>query len=132
MIDNKKDIVNENDIKFLVEAFYRKVLENNLISHFFKDPSNFSFETHLPIMIEFWKTLLLNTNSYHGNPMIKHVNLNSKTPIDKEHFSQWLILWEQTVSDLFEGEVANTAISKAKSIAQIMQIKLHSNNKLSI
>ncbi len=58
-------------------------------------------------MYDFWGSVLLGTNAYKGNPMIKHIQLNEKTPLQVAHFQRWLRLWEETVNECFEGEIAH-------------------------
>ena len=126
----KKDICDIEDIGLLVNTFYSKVLEDTTIGYIFKNAEGFSFEKHIPIMISFWNTLLFGTMNYKGNPMIKHIELNKTIPLKGEHFKQWLLLWEQTVNEKFEGATAKQAISKAKNIAGIMQLKIANGNGL--
>ncbi len=121
----KKDIENTEDITLLVNTFYTKVIDDATIGYIFKTVANFSFERHIPIMISFWNTLLFGVAGYKGNPMLKHIELNKAIPLNPEHFKQWLYLWEQTVSEIFEGKNANEAIEKAKNIAALMQYKIN-------
>ena len=41
-------------------------------------------------------------------------------PIGKEHFDRWLQLFNQTIDELFEGQIAENARKRAASIARIM------------
>jgi len=43
-----------------------------------------------------------------------------------EHFQKWLLLFTETVDQLFEGEKAELAKQRATSIATVMQIKMFS------
>lgn len=76
-------------------------------------------------MISFWETLLFGIASYKGNPMLKHLALNKTIPLNKDHFNQWLYLWEETVNEIFKGVKAKEAIAKAKSIGGLMQYKIN-------
>ena len=120
----KKDIENKDDVNTLVNEFYSKVINDEKIGYIFKNIAGFTFEKHIPIMVSFWETLLFGLVSYKGNPMVKHIELNKIVPLQSEHFVQWLLLWEATVNENFEGNKASEAISRAKSIASIMQIKI--------
>ena len=120
----KKDIENKGDIITLVNKFYTKVINDEIIGHIFKDIAGFTFEKHIPIMVSFWETLLFGVVSYKGNPMIKHIELNKIVPLQSEHFVKWLSLWEATINENFEGSKASEAISRAKNIAGIMQLKI--------
>lgn len=120
----KKDIENINDITKLVNAFYSKVVEDEIIGYIFKNAPGFSFEKHIPIMITFWETLLFGNISYKGNPMLKHIELNKIIPLHKEHFDQWLTVWEATIRERFSGKNADEAITRAKNIGGLMQYKI--------
>lgn len=119
----KSDIKDQEDIRFLVIEFYHQALTDELIGPVFK-AANFSLEAHIPVMITFWETILLDVVTYKGNPMLKHIALNKEVPLLGEHFERWMKIWEETVRVNFEGPVADQAISRAASIAQLMQYKI--------
>ncbi len=73
-----EDIVSQADIKELIDAFYKKVIVDPVIGTFFTDVVRLSWEEHIPIMNNFWGSILLGTNTYHGNPMINHIELDKK------------------------------------------------------
>jgi hemoglobin len=122
-----KDIQTTKDIELLIDRFYKKVMINPVIGHFFTEVVHLSWEHHIPIMISFWSTMLLGTNSYQGNPMIKHMDIDKLSRLEKHHFDQWLVLWEETINENFAGDKAHEAISRAKSIAAVMQLKVEQN-----
>jgi hemoglobin len=123
-MQNKKDIVNETDIKLLVDSFYNKVLRNPVIGFIFTEVAQLSLEKHMPVMYAFWGSILLGSQTYTGNPMAKHFELDNKTTLTAQHFAEWLLLWESTVNELFAGEKANEAIARAKNIAAVMQYQI--------
>lgn len=122
-----KEIENINDVEFLVDEFYKKVVVDELIGKFFTVVVNFEWEVHIPIMVSFWETLLFGKASYKGNPMTKHIELNKLSKLEVVHFERWLKLWKETVNENFIGEKASDAVSKAETIAKLMQSKLNSN-----
>lgn len=121
-----KDIENVNDIEFLVDEFYQKVVVDELLGRFFTIVVNFEWEVHIPIMVSFWETVLLGKASYKGNPMNKHIELDKLSKLEPVHFERWLELWKATVNENFIGEKAAEAIVKAETIAKLMQSKLDS------
>lgn len=121
-----KDIENVNDIEFLVDEFYQKVIIDELLGRFFTIVVNFEWEVHIPIMVSFWETVLLGKASYKGNPMNKHIELDKLSKLEPVHFERWLELWKATVNENFIGEKAAEAITKAETIAKLMQTKLDS------
>jgi hemoglobin len=124
------DISSRDDIELLVNSFYKKVVDDPVIAHFFTDAVQLSWENHIPIMISFWETLLLDEITYRGNPMEKHIALNRIAPLRREHFQRWIRLWEETVRENFSGIKANEAITRAQSIAQIMEGRLGMNSTI--
>ncbi|MCF4101405.1 group III truncated hemoglobin [Gillisia sp. M10.2A] len=120
----KKDIEDAEDIKQLVDSFYKKVQQDELIGYIFNDVAKVNWEKHLPIMYNFWETLLLEKTSFTGNPMLKHRMLSKKTPLAQEHFDRWLKLWYTTIDASFVGSVAEAAKTRSKSIADLMWYKI--------
>ena len=121
----QKDIENRKDIELLVDTFYKKVLKDKTIGYIFNKVAKIDWEKHLPLMYNFWETTILHKASYKGNPMKIHIDLNVKEPLKKEHFDQWLSMFNETVDELFHGEKAELAKTRALSIATVIQIKIH-------
>jgi hemoglobin len=122
-----KDIQNRQDIELLVRSFYDKVNKDALLSPVFNEVAAVHWESHLPIMYDFWSSMLLGEKSYKGNPFQKHIPL----PINKAHFERWLAFFIETVDEHFTGEIAEEAKMRARSIAGVFQYKLeyiHANN----
>jgi hemoglobin len=57
--------------------------------------------------------------------MIKHLELNRLSSLGKNHFDQWLQLWEETVNENFSGPKSEEAVTRAKAIAELMQYKIN-------
>jgi hemoglobin len=112
-----KDISNREDIIILVDSFYAKVKNDKMLAPKF---AHLDWPKHLPIMYNFWSSMLLGDQSYQGNPFQKHISLS----IDFNHFGQWLKLFTDTVDELFTGEKADEVKSRAQSIAGVWQHKL--------
>ena len=121
-----KDITTRQDIIHLIDSFYTKVVKDDLIGSYFTEVVTLDFEKHLPVMYNFWESVLLGGTSYKGNPMIKHIQLHQKKALEEKHFNRWLTLWEQTIDEHFTGSVADQAKHRAKSIKNIMMFKLRS------
>lgn len=119
-MNKKHDIQSDEDVILMVNSFYSRVNEDELLSYVFNDFSHVDWEHHLPIMYRFWSSLIFGSGTYKGNPFAKHIPL----PIDKKHFNRWLALFEQNIDEHFEGEVANHTKLRAQSIAHIFQNKL--------
>ncbi|HRN93949.1 MAG: group III truncated hemoglobin [Chitinophagales bacterium] len=126
MPKSKKDITDRKDIELLVNTFYGKVQQNETLGYIFNDVAKVHWETHLPKMYNFWSSLLLGEQSYMGNPMLTHVSLSKETPLTDVEFNTWKTLFNQTVDELFEGEKATEAKTKAANVAKIMLAKIQS------
>jgi hemoglobin len=115
-----KDIRTEQDIRTLVDSFYERVNQDELLGPVFNDIAEVEWDRHLPIMYSFWSTMLFRTATYKGMPWPKHAPL----PVRKEHFERWLSLFCQTVDSLFEGPKARETKSFALSIADTFQTRM--------
>lgn len=120
----KQDIQSREDIELLVDTFYAKVRANSILGHIFDEIAKVNWEEHLPKMYAFWASLLLGEHSFSGNPMQKHIALSQRAPMTNVEFSEWLLLFSETVDTLFEGEKAEEAKVRAANIARLMLHKI--------
>ena len=121
----KKDIEARADINILMNSFYAKAMGDEVIGYIFTEVAKLDLEHHLPIIGDFWETLLFGTGGYQKygqNPMQIHAQLNEETPLRTEHFRRWLELFRATVDELFAGERAEVAKLRAGMIADRMLI----------
>ena len=121
----KKDIETCTDINNLLNSFYAKALVDEVIGYIFIEVAKLDLKLHLPIIGDFWETLLFGTGRYQKygrNPMQIHAQLNEETPLRTEHFRRWLDLFYATVDELFAGERAEMAKFRAGAIADRMLI----------
>lgn len=120
----KKDITNRQDIDLLMQAFYGRLLQDSAISYIFTEVAKLNMEKHLPVIGDFWESVLFNHNVYNNNPVKIHLELNRITRLEKHHFDIWIGNFNESVDELFEGRVATMAKQRALSVATIMQIKI--------
>jgi hemoglobin len=118
MNEIKTDILTRQDIEKLVDRFYDKVREDALLGPVF---AHLDWPKHLPVMYQFWSSMILGEQSYRGNPFQKHVSL----PITAGHFAQWLALFTATVDEIFSGEKAEEIKQRAQSIAALFQHRMN-------
>lgn len=109
--------MHRDDVKLLVDNFYEKVKRDPLLAPVF---AQVDWPHHLPIMYDFWSSMLLGDQTYTGNPLQKHLPL----PLQREHFDQWLALFTKTIDEKFSGEKAEEAKDRARNIAGIFQFKM--------
>lgn len=118
----QKEIINIEDIKLLVNTFYNKVREDELLSDIFNNVIKDRWPQHLEKMYKFWQTILLEEHTYYGSPFLPHANL----PVSRTHFNRWLELFFDTIDELFEGEKAEEARWRANKMAEMFQLKIAS------
>ena len=116
--DKKSDIHSRAHIARLVETFYGKVNVDPMLAPVF---SHVNWPEHLPVMVNFWASMMLGDSSYQGNPFQKHIPL----AIGREHFSRWLQLFTETVDEGFAGPQAEEIKARAISIAALFQHRLN-------
>lgn len=114
------DILDLADVKTLVDDFYTRVRDNELLSTVFNAVIKDNWPAHLAKMYGFWQTILLETPAYSGSPFLKHANL----PITKEHFETWIRLFNETVDSHFTGVKADEAKWRAARMSEMFQYKL--------
>ncbi len=118
------DIKSQEDLYFLVDAFYKKLLNDNSISYVFTEVVKIKIEEHLPILVTFWSQAILGTGGYTNNLTQIHLDVNQKEKLTPELFKIWLNHFDKTVDENFEGKNAEKIKTQALSIATIMQIKI--------
>ena len=104
-------------IEKMVRAFYQKVNQDEVLAPKFL---HVNWDTHLPIMFDFWNMMILGDQSYKGNPFSKHMNLD----LQPVHFHQWITLFHQTVDEFFDEAQAVEIKVRATHIANVWQFKL--------
>lgn len=120
----KVDIGSRADIEKFIGNFYEAVKLDKTIGYIFTEVVEMNWEKHIPLIVDFWETILLDNPVYKKNAMEVHYDLNKKIPLQKEHFTSWLQLFTAAVDNLFKGKIADLAKTRAKSIAGIMLFKM--------
>jgi hemoglobin len=116
-----REIESRADIDRLMQVFYERAIGDPVIGYIFTDVAKLDLEHHLPIIGDFWESLLFGTPAYqkHGrNPMLVHKELHEKSELTLEHFERWLEIFTKTVDDLFEGANAEHLKMRANAIAE--------------
>ncbi|RYZ62652.1 MAG: group III truncated hemoglobin [Chitinophagaceae bacterium] len=121
----QSDILNLDDVKSLVNAFYGKVRTDETLASIFNERIGDRWPEHLEKMYRFWQTLLLDEHTYFGAPFPPHANL----PVAHRHFEKWLELFHQTVDELFTGKKAEEAKWRGGKMAQMFEWKIEGFRK---
>jgi len=124
----KTVIETREDIRLLVESFYRKIIDDPIAGPIFNETLFFKWDTHIPIMIDFWETLLLEKTSYKGNAMRVHIELNKKFPLGPDHFKQWKKLFFETLDEYFTGSKVIEAKKRVELMEVLIQTKIAQSN----
>lgn len=120
----------EEQIKALVDRFYSRVRQDELLGPVFGRAIGDDWEKHLAKMSDFWSTVVLASRRYKGNPMQVHIELPRLRP---DHFERWLSLWRTTTSELLEETDAQIFVSKAEFMAErlLAAVDVHYDSLLS-
>ena len=113
----RADIANRADVSDLIVAFYHRVFTDDLLGPIFIDVAKLDLDAHLPIMCDFWETVLFKTGTYNRNALKVHRALHQVSPLTAEHFGRWLKFWNQTVDEMYVGEKSELAKVQAARIA---------------
>jgi len=114
------DILSLNDVKQLVDTFYGKVREDEILAPIFNERIQNRWPEHLEKMYRFWQTVLLEEHTYYGAPFPPH----AKLPVEHAHFERWMMLFNQTVDELFIGDKADEAKWRGQKMAQMFEMKI--------
>ncbi|HZH96971.1 MAG TPA: group III truncated hemoglobin [Flavisolibacter sp.] len=119
------DISTRGDIEKVLSAFYQQAFTDALIGKFFTEVVPLHLPSHLPLIADFWESVLFGTQGYRKNVMAVHQHIHSLAQIRKEHLDRWVALFTKTVDDLFTGDKATLMKQRGASIATMMNIKLN-------
>jgi hemoglobin len=107
----------EENIARLVVTFYGRARNDDLIGPIFNAQVK-DWDHHIAQISDFWSSMLLKTGRYEGRPMRPHLML----PLRPEHFDRWLALFETTAREIFESDVAEAFILRARRIADSFEM----------
>ncbi|MEO6405444.1 MAG: group III truncated hemoglobin [Ferruginibacter sp.] len=125
-MDIKRDIGSRADIENFLLAFYEKVKTDEHIGIIFTKIVPINWAHHIPIITDFWESILLGNPVYKKNAMEVHFQLNKIFPLKEKHFNSWLHIFNDTINALYEGPVTELAKKRAASIAALMLYKMTS------
>lgn len=109
----------ENAIRKMVILFYDKIKINPQLGGLFHSAIGNRWDSHIDTMVLFWRHVLLGEMIYEGRPAQKHMDM----PLRKEHFEEWLRLFNETIDENFSGEIAELAKERAFGIAKVIENK---------
>lgn len=109
--------LSEANIARLVRTFYGRAREDDVLGPIF-NAAVADWEHHLAQLTDFWSSMMLKTGRYNGRPMRPHLML----PLTGAHFDRWLALFEPTVREIFDADVADAINLRARRIADSFEV----------
>lgn len=119
-----EDLSGRDDVELLLWCFYSKALSDPVLAEPFAQLRAKGLRSHLPVMCDFWETVLFRAGLYHGSALTAHRELHAHHPLSARHFVRWLTLWTDTVDELFAGPCAERAKLQAGRVAKAMHRRL--------
>mgnify|MGYP000420326298 CR=1 FL=1 len=116
--------IDEPFIATLVDTFYAHIRADAVLGPIFAGRIA-NWPHHLNRMRSFWRSILLHTGEFSGNPMLKHMVIPD---IGRDEFLRWLDIFAATLAELERDPQASTRIlAKARAIAESlhMGIQIH-------
>lgn len=120
-----KDVKDREDIIWIVNAFYSKAMQHKEIGYIFTDVAKLNLEKHIPVICDFWESILFGKMNYRGSVVSKHIELHKMSALESRHFEVWLDIWLQTITNSYSGEKADEMIRRAKLMAEMMKHKIN-------
>lgn len=120
----KSDIQDRADIRKLVTSFYERLLKEEDFKHIFLGVMEVDMLAHIDKLIDFWESTLFQAGKYKGDTVEAHLEVHHQHRLNTSHFRKWLGIFNETVNDLFEGDIATQAKQKASTLATIIRLKI--------
>lgn len=132
MGDSASDLANRTDVAALLRRFYGRALDDEVLAEPFTELRSSGLDSHLPVMCDFWETVLFRAGRYRGSALTAHRDLHLRTPLRARHFVRWLTIWNDTVDAMYRGPVAEHAKVQAARIAWAMHRRLNGVDALEL
>ncbi|MDO4232902.1 MAG: group III truncated hemoglobin [Lautropia sp.] len=107
-------ICTEEDIREMVDRFYGRVREDEVLGPIFNGHID-DWDEHLVRLTDFWSSMLLRTGRFEGAPMPKHIALPE---LSAELFERWLAIFAESLEEHPNQQMARQAADMAERIAQ--------------
>ncbi len=119
------DLTDRADVEALLRRFYGQVLVDDVLADAFEEILAKGLESHLPVMCDFWETVLFRAGLYRGSALQVHRMVHDRHSLAGEHFLRWLGVWTATVDQMYRGPRAHQAKVQATRIARAMHRRLN-------
>ena len=118
------DLADRADVEVLLRRFYSRVLVDDVLAAPFTLLQVRGLDSHIPVMCDFWETVLFRAGLYRGSALHAHRLVHQRTSLSGHHFVRWLTTWNNTVDEMYRGPVAEHAKTQAARIAWAMHRRL--------
>jgi hemoglobin len=118
------DLTDRADVEALLRRFYGRVMVDDVLAEPFAELRIRGLDTHIPVMADFWETVLFRAGLYRGSALHAHRQVHQRTPLTSRHFVLWLTAWNNTVDEMFQGSIAEHAKIQGARIAWAMHRRL--------
>jgi hemoglobin len=122
------DLASRADVEALLVRFYGRVLVDDILAEPFAQIRLTGLQSHLPVMGDFWQTVLFRAGLYQGSALRAHQSVHDCHALTAAHFLRWLTLRNGTVDEMYRGPVAERAKIQAARIAWAMHRRLTGND----
>jgi hemoglobin len=103
------DLDSADRIEDFVHRFYRRLLADPVMAPLFRDVAGVDLQEHLPLIVAYWRKMLLGEAGYQRHTMERHRVLDSKHPLTEDHARRWLQYFNSTLDEGFRGPYAERA-----------------------
>ncbi|MEK0961640.1 group III truncated hemoglobin, partial [Mycobacterium ulcerans] len=79
MGDSASDLANRTDVAALLRRFYGRALDDEVLAEPFTELRSSGLDSHLPVMCDFWETVLFRAGRYRGSALTAHRDLHRQT-----------------------------------------------------
>ncbi|GAB3563182.1 group III truncated hemoglobin [Spelaeicoccus albus] len=120
------DLKSRADVARMVRSFYETAMADPMLKGIFE--RHLDLDEHMPIMTDFWETVLFRAGKYRRNALQVHFDIHVVDPLEWPHFERWLEIWKANVDSLYAGEHAERAKLQATRIGASIHRRLHGRN----
>jgi hemoglobin len=120
------DLADRTDVEALLRRFYGRVLVDDVLGAPFAEVREVTgLDAHIPVMADFWETVLFRAGRYKGSALTAHRQVHERVALSAHHFVRWLTTWTDTVDEMYCGPTAERAKTQASRIAWAMHRRLN-------
>src|SRR5947209_6245430 len=93
------DLAGRADVEALLRRFYGGVLVDDVLAEPFAALRMGGLDSHIPVMCDFWETVLFRAGLYRGSALHAHRHVQ-RTSLSGRHFVRWLTVEQHRRRDV--------------------------------